>query len=241
MIEKIFHKIEKLPYLWRSLYWAYLKYIDERFGHVIIKKDSLGFLLKELTGISFPLDDYDYLEELTDYDLTHFREDDVVLNIGAGGGLYAILAAMICRKVYVIEPLIGDVLQSNIDNSCVKDKIQVLPYAFGKNSEIVCEYWGKRELVKSKSLDRILKELNPPPTIIKCDCEGCEFDGFQFDALTPQDLESIRIIEMEYHTNDASNLSAFLENLEKHGFAVKIREKIPVPEFKFIGVLYAIK
>lgn len=240
MIEKIFYTIEKFPHLWWALYWSWLKYINKK-GYVIVRADSINFLLKEITGLSFSLNEYDYLEELTDYNLTHFREDDVVLDIGAGAGLYAILAATVCKKVYVIEPLIGDVLQRNIDNSVVKNKIQVLPYAFGKNSEIACEYWDKRRVVKSKSLDKILNELNPSPTIIKCDCEGCEFDGFQFDGLISQKLKNIRIIEMEYHTNDANSLSNLIKNLKEYGFTVKIRQNPSVPEFKYIGVLYAVK
>jgi len=240
MLERIFYAIEKFPRLWWVLYWSWMKYTRKK-GYVIIRGDNLNFLLKEITGLSFSLDDYDYLEELRDYILMHFKKDDVVLDIGAGAGLYAILAATVCKKVYVIEPLIGDVLRRNIDSSHVKNKIQILPYAFGKNSETICEYWGRKKLVRSKSLDKILEELNPSPTMIKCDCEGCEFDGFQFGALIPQKVKNIRIIEMEYHTNDANSLSNLIKNLRECGFTVKIRENIAVPEFKFRGILYAVK
>ncbi len=179
--------------------------------------------------------DHDYLEELNDYDFSYLKPEDVVLNIGAGAGLYALLAASVCKHVYVIEPLFVDVLTKNIDSSKFKHKLTLLPYAFGKDGKTICEYRGRTREVESKSLQTILCELDPSPTFVKCDCEGCEFDGF----LLCNDFKDVRFIEMEYHTNSKQELLRLLSHLTQHGFSVKLREKLSVKEFKYIGIIHA--
>lgn len=236
MIEKIFSIIKKIPFLWYMISWSVLKYIDEE-NKVIIGKDNLSWLIKQATGLKLyiGLGEYDYLEELMDYDLTHYKSNDIALIIGAGAGLGAILAATKCMKVYAVEPILYDVLKKNVRQSTVKNKITVFTHAFGKNGEATCEYWGKTKSVESKDLSTLLNELHPSPTIIKCDCEGCEFGGFS----GCEDYRNVRLIELEYHTNSEQELKKLIDHFKDHGFSVHLRKKVPVPEYKHIGVLYA--
>jgi len=236
MIERLFFKIEKIPFLWQALSWSFLKYMDEK-NEVIIGKDNLSWLVKQVTGLKLDigLDKYDYLEELMDYDLTHYKSNDIVLIIGAGAGLGAILAATTCMKVYAVEPLLYDILKKNVRQSSVKDKITVFTHAFGKNGEVTCEYWGEKKSVKSKDLSTLLSELKPSPTVIKCDCEGCEFGGFS----GCEDYKNVRLIELEYHTNSEQELKKLIDHFRSHDFSVHLRKKVPIPKYKHIGVLYA--
>ena len=234
MIEKIFPLLEKVPFLYHTFYWSLFKYLKQK-NKCIVSKSNIEWLILQLTGVRVNLYEYDYLEELYDYDLSYLKPDDVVLNIGAGAGLYALLSASICRHVYVIEPILTDVLLKNLQQSKFKDKISLLNYAFGRDGYTTCSYWDRQVKVRSKSLQTILNELDPSPTYIKCDCEGCEFEGF----MSCQDFKTVRFIELEYHTNTKQKLSELITHLRQNGFSVKIVDKIPIEEFKYIGILYA--
>ena len=161
------------------------------------------------------------------------NEDDIVLDIGAGAGLYSLLVAKVAKKVYSIEPLLIDVLLENTRNV---SNIEVLPIAFGKDGKEKCKYWSMSKVIESKSLQTLLYELNPAPTYIKCDCEGCEWNGF----MSCNDFKDIRIIEMEYHTQISNNLWKLVSQLKANGFSVTIKPSYSC-NFRYIGKLYAEK
>ena len=236
MIEKVLKLFSRNNFFYNTIYWTILKYLKYE-NKCIVNRYNLEHLIYILTGAKINIYEYDYLEELCDYDLSNIRSNDVVLNIGAGAGLYALLSAPICRHVYVIEPILTEVLLRNIRQSKFKDKITVLDYAFGKDGYIECSYWGKQIKIKSKSIQTILNELDPAPTYIKCDCEGCEFDGFT----TCNDFKDVRYIELEYHTNDPKELKKLIDHFKSNGYTVKVLDKASIKEFKYIGIMRAIR
>jgi len=235
-MEKVLKLFSKNNFLYNTIYWTifkYLKYEDK----CIVNRRNLEYLVYLLTGVEISIYEYDYLEDLCDYDLSKIGSNDVVLNIGAGAGLYALLSASICRHVYVIEPILTKILLKNIKQSKFKDKITILDYAFGKDGYVECNYWGKRIKIKSKSIQTILNELDPTPTYIKCDCEGCEFDGF----IACKDFKDVRYIELEYHTNNPEELKKLVNHFKSNGFTTRIIYKKPTKEFKHLGIIRASK
>lgn len=199
---------------------------------VIIRKDTMEWILKELIDREIDIGKFDHIEVLNDYYFRDIKKDDIVLDIGAGAGLYSLLAGIKAKKVYSIEPLLSEIFIEHIKGT---NNIKLLPFAFGRdNYEVVCKYWGKVKNVYAHDLAYILNNIDSRISVIKCDCEGCEWDGF----LGCKDFKNVRFIDMEYHTNSRKDLSILFSHLKKNGFSVE--EKVGLPSsFKYIGCLYA--
>jgi len=222
--------------IFSALYRVFQARIDNILlgkGKIIIKKDTMEWILKVLLDKDIQVDKYDHIEVLNDYFFQKITDNDIVLDIGAGAGLYSLLAAKKAKKVYSIEPLLIDVL---IENTKAVTNIEVLPMAFGRDGKEECKYWGMNKIIESKSLRTLLSELNPLPTYIKCDCEGCEWSGF----MSCDDFKDIRVIEMEYHTQNSNELQKLVMHLRSNGFSVTIKPSYSC-NFRYIGKLYAEK
>ena len=208
------------------------KYLEEyiyktikKRGKTIIRKDTIEWLLYQLLDKKIIIDEWANDTILNDYRFDLIQHNDVILDIGAGNGLYSLLSSLIAKKVYAIEPILNPEYIVN------NPKIELLPYAFGMNMKnIKSEYWGKEVFIKTKNLTTILEELDNKITVIKCDCEGCEWDGF----LGCRDLKGIRMIDLEYHLKkDKKLLKELMSLLKSKGFSVIIGKG------KRIGMLYA--
>ena len=129
------------------------------------------------------------------------------------------------------ELLLSFVIMGNRDEWL--DKIEFLPFAFGANNEVIkCEYWDKKIFSKAKNLSSILDEIDDKITVVKCDCEGCEWDGL----LDCSDFKNVRMIDLEYHlTNTDKPLIELVTLLKSKGFDVNVKE------VRTIGMLYAQK
>lgn len=201
-------------------------------GKVIIRKDTIEWILKELMDREIDIGKFDHIEVLNDYYFGDIEKDDIVLDIGAGAGLYSLLVGFKAKKVYSIEPLLSDIFIEHIKGT---NNIKLLPFAFGRdNHNVVCKYWGKVKNVYAHNLAYILNNIDSKISIIKCDCEGCEWDGF----LGCKDFKHVRLIDMEYHTHNRKDLSMFISHLEMCGFSVKRKVGLS-SSFKYIGCLYA--
>ena len=222
--------------IFSSIYAVFQKRIDNILlnkGKIIIKKDTMEWMLKLLLDKDIQVEKFDHIEVLNDYFFQKINDDDIVLDIGAGAGLYSLLVAKVAKKVYSIEPLLIDVLLENTRNV---SNIEVLPIAFGRDGEEECNYWGMSKVIESKSLQTLLYELNPAPTYIKCDCEGCEWNGF----MSCNDFKDIRMIEMEYHTQISNELWKLVSHLKNKGFSVTVKPSYSC-DFRYIGMLNAEK
>lgn len=213
---------------------AYGWFVYEQLGKrnkVIVSKDTLEWLLKILTNKKIEVGKYENLEILADYRLNDISKGDVILDIGAGAGLYSLLSSLVAKKAYMLEPDIPfyEYVSKN-------PKIEILrDLSFGKCNELIkSSYWNSKGVVNSGiDLERILEE-HEDITVVKCDCEGCEWDGF----LSCDNFKNIQIINMEYHTNNKANLNKLCSLLQEHGFFYTIKQKSG-SEFDYIGIIYA--
>ena len=124
-------------------------FINARFrddAKVVLDKIAIEGLIYQLTGSKIKIGKYAEEADISYYKINEIKKDDVVLDIGAGSGIYSLLSAVVAKKVYPIEPLISDIAKKNIENSHLSDKIYFLDFAFGKNGEtILCNYWSTKK------------------------------------------------------------------------------------------------
>jgi hypothetical protein len=212
-----------------SFFWREIK----KRGNILVRKNTLEWLLERLLNKNYNIEKFNNNTILRDYRIELIKPNDVVLDIGAGAGLYSLLASLVAKKVYCIEPIIKEVLRKNITECFYHNKFKILPYAFGKNGSEKCVYWGKEIIAKSKNLNYILNK-HMDITIIKCDCEGAEWNGF----LSTRDFKKIRLIDLEYHlkNNNKRPLEDLISLLETNGFDISLKKLR-----NSIGLLYAQK
>jgi hypothetical protein len=169
------------------------RYKDER--NIILPHYCLDFIVtKDQIKFKIGSDVFDDLpficEILKDYDFSDIRKNDIVIDIGANIGSFALRAAQMGCKVLAVEPIRAKFLKENILLNNVK--IEVLEGALGDGSKKIIS-WGRIEKeVQSYSLIQ-LKEIAGGCDFLKLDCEGAEW------LLRPDDLFGIRRIEAEFH------------------------------------------
>lgn len=198
-----------------------------KMDKVVIRAGNVDWMLNKITGKKIKITENFNDTILSDYRIEMLEHSDIVLDIGAGEGLYSLLSSYVVNKVYYIEPILIPKYILDID------KIEQIPFAFGRNGQnIICEFWNKKEYIKGIDLTNILEDISDEITVIKCDCEGCEWDGF----LSCNDFKKIRMIDLEYHLDgNAKCLGKLVKLLKENGFTVSVRSKNP------IGMLYATK
>jgi FkbM family methyltransferase len=152
---------------------------------------------------------YVALQDVVEYDWRDIRPTDIVLDIGANIGAFAIGAAKIAKRVIAMEPLYHlELTHNKFLNLC--PNIIVLPTALGDSLTVNISYdLSEPREVPALSFDLLLHLCGEPVSFLKCDCEGAELT-IPYELLLP-----IRRIEMELH--DASNpkeqeLLAFLQS-----------------------------
>lgn len=150
------------------------------------------------------------------YDISVIRPDDIVLDIGATGGGFAMHAARTAKHVYAVEPLYTDVLKENLKINSINN-ITVLDMALGfygeRELEYACSVYKKSKTVQFMSLTDIIKICGGHVDFLKLDCEGGEW------YIKPDELKGIRQIEAETHSfEDMPRPEKFLKILDIAGF-----------------------
>jgi len=201
-------------------------------GMVIIDTAHNEGIFVEYRGCKFRLDPIScqpIFDVYREYRFDRIRPDDVVLDIGAQIGAFAIPAAKIARRVYAVEPLFHcELLESLRLNRAAK----VYPLLYGVrhdgegcNTEVV-DYWGLRRFCRVLSFPDILREIQGSHVapfesrnidVLKIDCEGCEW------YINPEDLKGIRVIEAELHTfglgiKGRRKMKQWISWLEENGY-----------------------
>jgi hypothetical protein len=128
--------------------------------------------------------------EVPEYWMEDIRADDRVLDIGANIGAFCLRAAKMSRHVAAVEPVTADLLEANITLNGVE--VQVIRAALGNGSISEIEWDGIRSLVPTFKLRDLVRKAGGCD-VLKCDCEGAEWQ------IEPEDLSGIRRIEMELH------------------------------------------
>jgi FkbM family methyltransferase len=116
------------------------------------------------------------------------RSDTVVFDVGANVGLYSLLFARACRKVYAFEPVPGNLawLARNLAWNRVSN-VTVLPWAAGAESGLTAFAEGEHHSegrvdasgampAFAVSLDAFAARYGAEPSLIKIDVEGGELD-----------------------------------------------------------------
>lgn len=131
---------------------------------------------------------------------TLIHRDSIVYDLGANIGYFTLLFNKYSNKVYSFEPIPAnlDLIKLHISANAI-DNVEVFPYAITAKDNVLefplienhSAFTYKRESknfsldrrmlkVEGRSLDSLIHERNLlPPTLIKIDVEGAEFDVLQ--------------------------------------------------------------
>lgn len=131
------------------------------------------------------------------YRFDDIKSTDVILDIGANIGGFAIPASRSASIVYAVEPLFCVQLQNNINKNNI-DNIILFNYGLGKG-KIKIKYNAKNNLVECLSLSEIINLCGGHIDFLKLDCEGGEW------SIKPYELQGIRRIEAEVHNFDGKH------------------------------------
>ncbi len=181
------------------------------------------------------------------------RDTDIVIDIGAHIGLFALFSSQFCKngKIYCFEPVKEnfELLESNLELNNI-DNVIVANTAISINCGIVTVYLDKDESghsmygtgskqidVKSLSLQNVfdsnkLEKCN----LLKIDCEGEEYKII--DSLPIQYFDKINKMCIEYHFVDTKPhlLQDMVKKLKSLSYIIDTRNILPS-----IGFLYAKK
>jgi FkbM family methyltransferase len=204
--------------------YVHAKLADRQRARQFRRMDLDGKVVRSILGSKMQLDanapgiDRDLLLDgirepiATGHLLGILRPDDVVLEVGANIGYYALIEARICKKIYAAEPhpgnferLNGNVALNNFAN------IETFNVAFGaENKKLYLECsalsnWHSCRGTDAHSpntvavdgwrIDSFL-EGREKPTLIKMDVEGYELEVLRGARQT---LHSIRHLFLELH------------------------------------------
>ncbi len=178
----------------------------------------------------------------------NFGHDTVLIDIGLNRGIASLFFATYpnIKKIYSFEPFkpTFELAKRNLElNPQLSEKIKAFNYGLGKaeatlelpylstrtssmsTTHVVCK--GEKNIKKetvvikdaAKEIASILEKNKDKYIIVKCDCEGAEFEIFE--RLNEEKLiESIDVIFMEYHF---SNPEGLVNMLAENGFAVRTK------------------
>jgi FkbM family methyltransferase len=135
---------------------------------------------------------YRQVFDVPDYTFHDIRPSDIVLDVGANVGAFAIRAARLSRNVVAVEPVTCDLLEANVRLNNVRDRIRVIRGALGIGGTEEVRWDDEAATVPMYTLKQ-LTGMAGGCDFLKCDCEGAEW------AIDPRDLAGIRRIEMELH------------------------------------------
>jgi len=180
--------------------------------------------------------------EATNEMLKILKKDDVVLEVGANIGYYALMAAKrigSAGKVFAIEPEPANVsmLNKNVSLNNYGKNIEVFPYAVsdkdGTVSLEVSKFSNRHKLagaatgdnvidVKSVTIDSFLRD-KPAPTLIRMDVEGAEVAVFRGAQRTLEKKTPMNIF-MEVHPREirglGQDITALFKQLQGWGFEI---------------------
>jgi FkbM family methyltransferase len=163
------------------------------------------------------------------------KQGDVVLDVGANIGYYALLESKLVGetgRVYAVEPVISNfkLLEKNVQLNNARN-IQAFQFAFGAekaeteiyisttcnwctlDKEAVQDYAGSQK-VSVATVDSFLED-KATPKLIRMDVEGYEYDIFQG---MPKTLEKDVTLFMEVHPTLMKSVDGFFEILKRNGY-----------------------
>ncbi len=168
-------------------------------------------ILTTADGIRFLVSSAPYrtVTKVPEYRFGDIRTEDIVLTIGANAGAFALRAFRLSCKVVAVEPVTGDLLETNARLNGAGIRIIRGALGDGRTKEI---HWDDAAAtVRTYTLAKIIA-MAGGCDFLKCDVEGAEW------LITPEDLAGVRRIEMELHVppiGESPN-PALLEYIGRH-------------------------
>ena len=187
------------------------QYINSRFnmpGYSIINNTYLDDAIYTKDGIMYSLNDQIVtIGQVDDYMFNDIRSTDIVLDIGANIGGFALPASRKARHVFAVEPIFTSALTQNINRNHI-NTIDVFDVGLGESetAQHVKYESGERD-VSLCSLSEIVNMCGKDIDFLKCDCEGGEW------VITSRDIRNIRRIEMEVHLDKKSQNHPGMESV----------------------------
>lgn len=220
--------------LWRTRdlqKWVNNRFKDENM--VIFPKNYL-YSIETTDGLKFFLDDQytAIIDSIKDYRIDLIHPDDIVLDVGANIGGFALRASLRSNHVYALEPIFIERLTRNIEAN--SKHIHVIKGALGgiSGGKRVFSYFGYERSASIFTLTD-LKAIAGGCDYLKCDCEGNEWE------IRTEELIGIRHIEMELHrtgVNHNEKFTSLMTFLEER-YAIELDLKPEYPEL--YGILHA--
>ncbi len=195
---------------YRQLYSNLLN-LDRDFENDLVKVDGLKFY----GGVSNTDSIWAYTAK--EYEFLPVK-DKVVIDIGANIGDSAIYFVKNgARKVIAIEhdTKLCQFARKNITLNGFSERIELIN-SICTSIDALAQGTGDTSLV---SLQSIIDQCTTIPSILKIDCEGCEYDVIL--SASPTTLLNFTHIQIEYHYG-YKNLK---RKLEGEGFQVKVTER----------------
>jgi FkbM family methyltransferase len=193
----------------------------------------------DLAGV-FVYHDYDFLDVMS----------RTVVDVGANIADTAIYFALRgAKRVVAFEPFpkTFKIAERNIKANGLEDKVILVNAGCGYDGEVRVKEdvesnasaelkdFGQGVKIPMYSLNTIVSKFNVEKgSVLKVDCEGCEYDLFR--NASKEALERFDQIEMEYHYG----YKELVNILKKNGFKTKNTIPIYLPRAKMIlGYIYA--
>jgi FkbM family methyltransferase len=169
--------------------------------------------------------------EVPEYRLEGIREGDHVIDIGANVGAFCIRASYFSDHVVAVEPVTASLLKENIRRNNVS--VQVIEGALGNGKPATVVWDDAKVLIPTYPL-RDLITMAGGCDFLKSDCEGAEW------LIDPEDLNSVRHIEMELHLPPISGPPSIslLDYISGH-YNFEIERKPVYTALGVLGILHA--
>lgn len=167
-----------------------------------------------------------------DYPMAYIEKDDVVLDIGANIGSFAIPASRKAKKVFATEPLFFESLCNNVYLNSIEN-IVMWDLGLGKRGKEI-KYIGVSKYCLCTDYQGMLKFMDKKPNVLKIDCEGAEWD------IDPSWFDGTRIITGEGHhetwqKKKASKWVKWVEWFRENGYKLETKGD-PTFRFKFTAI-----
>ncbi len=151
---------------------------------------------------------------------TAVTSSDIVVDCGAAEGLFSLLVAQKCKKIYSIEPLPRFIeglhrtfsKHNNIEiiDVALSNRIGTGKLSQSNLSSSLVENDDTAIMVKTETIDNLFFFKNIPITYIKADLEGNEMKMLEGAIHTIQHYKPKIAITTYHNKDDADNISSFL-------------------------------